>query len=51
MASVTLLAPWIIGYRRIHAWGDTHEDADLLALAHTRIYRGRDISDGPLPQP
>ncbi|MEJ5209767.1 HAD-IB family phosphatase [Denitratimonas sp. CY0512] len=36
-------------FRHIHAWGDTHEDAELLALAHTRIYRGRDISNGPLP--
>lgn len=36
-------------FAHIHAWGDTHEDIELLALAHTRIYRGRDISNGPLP--
>lgn len=26
-------------YARIHAYGDTHEDLDLLALAHERTYR------------
>lgn len=27
----------------VYAYGDTHEDRDLLALAHRRWYRGREI--------
>ena len=29
-------------YRRIYAYGDTHEDLALLGLAHHRIYRGQE---------
>ena len=36
-------------FQRIHAWGDTPEDVELLRLAQQRIYRGRDISGQPLP--
>ena len=31
-------------YPVVHAYGDTHEDRDLLALAHRRWYRGREIA-------
>ncbi|BDU14866.1 HAD family hydrolase [Lysobacter auxotrophicus] len=31
-------------YPVVHAYGDTHEDRDLLALAHRRWYRGRQIA-------
>lgn len=30
-------------YRVVYAYGDTHEDRDLLALAHRRWYRGREV--------
>jgi len=30
-------------YPIVYAYGDTHEDRDLLALAHRRWYRGREI--------
>lgn len=32
----------LAGFRRIHAYGDTHEDRALLELAHHRVYRGRE---------
>lgn len=31
-------------YARIHAYGDTPEDRDLLALAHERHYRGQPLA-------
>jgi len=31
-------------YGIVYAYGDTHEDRDLLALAHRRWYRGREIT-------
>ncbi|MDR0184507.1 HAD-IB family hydrolase [Lysobacter arvi] len=31
-------------YSVVYAYGDTHEDRDLLALAHCRWYRGREIT-------
>jgi HAD superfamily hydrolase (TIGR01490 family) len=31
-------------YPVVYAYGDTHEDRDLLALAHRRWYRGREIA-------
>lgn len=31
-------------YARIHAYGDTPEDMDLLALAHERHYRGQAVA-------
>jgi phosphatidylglycerophosphatase C len=31
-------------FEHVHAYGDTPEDHELLALAHTRIYRGRIVS-------
>lgn len=31
-------------FDHVHAYGDTPEDHELLALAHTRIYRGRVLS-------
>ena len=34
-------------YEHVHAYGDTPEDHELLALAHTRIYRGRVVSAFP----
>lgn len=36
----------IAGYARIHAYGDTPEDYDMLAMAQERHYRGK-----PLPMP
>lgn len=35
-------------YSVIHAYGDTHEDHALLAMAHRRHYRGRELT-GPAP--
>ena len=32
-------------YETIYAYGDTPEDADLLALAHRRFFRGREIDE------
>jgi HAD superfamily hydrolase (TIGR01490 family) len=32
------------GFERIHAYGDSHEDRPMLALAHERWYRGRRIT-------
>lgn len=34
----------LASYSVIHAYGDTHEDHALLAIAHCRHYRGREIS-------
>ena len=31
-------------YPVVYAYGDTHEDRDLLALAHRRWYRGREVA-------
>jgi phosphatidylglycerophosphatase C len=31
-------------FDHVHAYGDTPEDHELLALAHTRVYRGRVVS-------
>ncbi len=31
-------------YEVVYAYGDTHEDRELLALAHRRWYRGREIA-------
>lgn len=31
-------------YERIHAYGDSHEDRSMLALAHERWYRGKRIA-------
>jgi HAD superfamily hydrolase (TIGR01490 family) len=31
-------------YEQIYAYGDTPEDAELLALAHRRFFRGREIT-------
>jgi len=37
-------------YAAVHAYGDTHEDHALLAIAQHRTYRGRLLSpDAPLP--
>lgn len=36
-------------YAIIYAYGDTAEDAQLLALAHQRFFRGREVVDGPRP--
>jgi HAD superfamily hydrolase (TIGR01490 family) len=35
------------GHERIFAYGDTHEDLPLLALAHHRFYRGRALPVAP----
>jgi phosphatidylglycerophosphatase C len=35
-------------FHRVHAYGDTVEDLDLLALAHHRHYRGRELAE-PAP--
>lgn len=34
-------------YTTIYAYGDTPEDADLLALAHRRFFRGREVLEIP----
>ncbi|MFP7723268.1 HAD family hydrolase [Lysobacter sp. A3-1-A15] len=36
-------------FERIHAYGDTPEDAPLLAMAHERWYRGRRVGAGGSP--
>jgi phosphoserine phosphatase len=33
----------LAAYAQVHAYGDTPEDAELLALADHRIYRGRSL--------
>ena len=33
-------------FETIHAYGDTPEDRELLALAHRRHYRGRELDEG-----
>ncbi|MCX7556035.1 HAD-IB family hydrolase [Xanthomonadaceae bacterium JHOS43] len=34
-------------FASVHAWGDTPEDAALLALAHRRVYRGKEWNPTP----
>lgn len=34
-------------YTTIYAYGDTQEDTELLALAHQRFFRGREVVDVP----
>jgi phosphatidylglycerophosphatase C len=35
-------------YETVYAYGDTPEDAELLALAHRRFFRGREVVDARL---
>jgi HAD-superfamily subfamily IB hydrolase, TIGR01490 len=34
----------LAAYATCYAYGDTHEDAAMLALAHKRFYRGREVA-------